>query len=82
MDESSNIFLMYRFASAFEGVDLDTVTFYVTNEYLDDWRQYNTMPLYEDEIKDDDTLLHTVELGLIVFFTILGVVTYIRRMKG
>ena len=70
------------FETAFQGIDLDSVTFFVANEYLDEWEQYNTVPLVEEEIKDDDTLLHTVELGLLVFFVVIGVITYIRRMKG
>ena len=70
------------FEAAFQGINLDSVTFFVANEYLDEWEQYNTVPLVEEEIKDDDTLLHTVESGLLIFFVIIGIVTYIRRMKG
>ena len=69
------------FESAFHDVGLDNVTLFVANEYLDGWRMYNAVPLVEEEEKDDRTLLHTVEIGLLVFFIVIGVVSYFKRSK-
>ncbi len=70
------------FAAAFTNVDMDSVTVYATDDVLATWSSYNTEPLEESEPQKDGTLLLAVELGLIVMFAGIFVVSLFRKMRS
>ncbi len=69
------------FEKAFGNVDLSGVTFYASDDVMDSWSGFNTVPLVEPEPAKDTTLLHSVEIGLVVFFALIGAAAFIRKSK-
>ena len=69
------------FETAFGNVDLSGVTFYASDDVMDSWSGFNTVPLVESEPAKDTTLLHSVEIGLVVFFAVIGAAAFIRKSK-
>ncbi|NLL94182.1 MAG: leucine-rich repeat domain-containing protein [Thermoplasmatales archaeon] len=69
------------FERAFGNVDLGKVTFYVANEAIGSWSKYDAVPLVEPEIEKDDTLLRSVEIGLVLFFAVLAVFSYYWKSR-
>ncbi|MBR7152489.1 MAG: leucine-rich repeat protein [Candidatus Methanomethylophilaceae archaeon] len=70
------------FEQAFDGLDLDSVIIYASNDVMDSWSGYDVEPLEERMEEDDDHLLLYVEVGLIVFFFIVGAVSLRYRVKS
>ena len=69
------------FELAFTNVDLSSVTFYAADNVIGSWSGYHTEYLVEPDPKNDTTLLHSVEIGLVIFFIVVGAISFQRKMK-
>lgn len=73
------------FEDAFFNVDLSGIKVYADSDIdgvMDSWSDYNPEPINPADIEQDDTLLRTVEVGLIVFFLAVGVFSFYRKMRA
>ena len=69
------------FENAFTNVDVDSFKIYASDNVLSSWAHYDAQPITEPEPQKDQTLLLTVEIGLIVFFALVFGITLIRKMR-
>ena len=69
---------------AFQGVDLSSVTYYVTSATQDGWREsYEDVELLDEEIAvEKDHTMAYVSIGLLIFFVLAAILSYRYRMKG
>ncbi len=68
---------------AFNGVDLESVSYYVETEDYDTWKaHYDKVELLDEAIeeKNDHTMTY-VSVGLLIFFIIAGILSFRYRMK-
>ena len=63
-------------------VDVDAFSIYASNEVLSSWSQYSAQPITEPEPQKDQTLLLAVELGLIIMFVGIFVISLYRKMRS
>ena len=70
------------FENAFTNVDVDAFSIYASNEVLSSWSQYSAQPITEPEPQKDQTLLLAVELGLIIMFVGIFVISLYRKMRS
>lgn len=74
--------LFSSFADAFEGVDLNKVEIFASDNVLSSWSAYNAQPIDEPDPHKDERLLHAVEAGLIIFFLIVGIAAFYIKTKS
>lgn len=69
------------FDNAFTDVDVDAFTIYASDDVLSSWAQYNVRPITEPEHQKDQTLLVTVEVGLVIMFCAIFAVSLWRKTR-
>ncbi len=68
--------------SAFKGVELDSVTYYVSSDVSGSWKVNGTLEILDDGFADEkDNTMAYVVIGMIVFFIILGIFSVKYRTK-
>ena len=70
------------FENAFINVDVDSLTIYASDDVMSSWSAFNVQQLSESEPQKDQTLLVTVEIGLMVFFGLVFAVSFVRKMRS
>ncbi len=68
--------------SAFRGVELDSVTYYVSSDVSGSWDVGGTLEILDEGFADEkDNTMAYVVIGMIVFFIILGILSVKYRTK-
>ena len=70
------------FEGAFTDVDLDSISIYASDEVMSSWSAFNVLPISEPEPQKDQTLLLSVEIGLIVFFGLVFAFSFARKVRS
>lgn len=74
--------LFPSFEGAFTDVDVDAISVYASDGVIGSWSGYGAEPIDEPEVKKDDSLLLSVEAGMIVFFAALGAAAFYRKSRA
>jgi hypothetical protein len=74
--------LFPSFEGAFTDVDVDAMAIYASDDVLGSWSVYGAEPIEEPDAKKDDSLLLSVEAGMIVFFAALGAFAFYRKSRA
>ena len=74
--------LFPSFEGAFTDVDVDAISIYASDDVIGSWSGYGAEPIDEPDAERDDSLLLSVEVGMIVFFAALGAVAFYRKSRA